>query len=45
MFFKPQPGILAMDSNERRERTKQFAIRIVKLVASLPMDRVGDVLG
>jgi len=34
-----------MTSDDLRERTKLFAIRIVKLVSALPMDRVGDVLG
>jgi four helix bundle protein len=34
-----------MDSTDLRERTKQFAIRIVRLTASLPAGRVGDVLG
>jgi four helix bundle protein len=34
-----------MDSKELRERSKQFALRIVRLAASLPAGRVGDVLG
>jgi four helix bundle protein len=34
-----------MDSKELRERTKQFALRIIRLTASLPAGRVGDVLG
>lgn len=34
-----------MDSQEMRSRTKQFALRIIKLAASLPRDRVGDVIG
>ena len=34
-----------MDRDELRQRTKEFAIRIVKLVAALPNDRSGDVLG
>ena len=34
-----------MNRDELRQRTKDFAIRIVKLVAALPNDRHGDVLG
>ena len=34
-----------MDSKELRKRTKQFALRIIRLTASLPAGRVGDVLG
>jgi four helix bundle protein len=34
-----------MDRSEMLARTKQFAIRIVKLVGALPKDRVGDVIG
>ena len=34
-----------MDSNELRERTKRFALRIIKLAAGLPAGRVGDVVG
>ena len=34
-----------MNREELRLRTKQFAIRIVRLVAALPKDRIGDVLG
>lgn len=34
-----------MDRDELRQRTKDFALRIVKLVAALPNDRFGDVLG
>jgi len=34
-----------MNSQELRDRTKQFAVRIVKLAAALPRNRVGDVLG
>ena len=34
-----------MDSDELRKRTKQFALRIIKLSASLPANRTGDVLG
>src|SRR3954453_12551638 len=33
-----------MNSRELSERTKQFALRIVRLVAALPKNRVGDVL-
>src|SRR5256885_17259533 len=34
-----------MDSRELCERTKRFALRIVRLVAALPENRVGDVMG
>ena len=34
-----------MDSNELRKRTKQFALRIIRLAAALPRDLAGDVLG
>jgi four helix bundle protein len=34
-----------MDSKELQERTKRFALRIIKLVAALPQSRFGDVLG
>jgi len=34
-----------VDSKQLRLRTKQFALRIIKLVAALPRNRVGDVLG
>lgn len=34
-----------MDRDELRNRTKKFALRIIKLVGSLPSDRMGDVLG
>ena len=34
-----------MDSDELRKRTKQFSLRIIKLSASLPANRMGDVHG
>lgn len=34
-----------MDRQEMRNRTKQFALRIIRLASKLPKDRVGDVLG
>src|SRR4051794_25915495 len=34
-----------MNSRELSERTKGFALRIVRLVAALPKNRIGDVLG
>lgn len=34
-----------MDSKELRRRTKQFALRIIRLVAATPKGRLGDVLG
>ena len=34
-----------MDRDAMLERTKAFALRIVRLAAALPRDRAGDVLG
>ena len=34
-----------MDREELRKRTKTFALRIINLVAALPRNRAGDVLG
>ncbi len=34
-----------MDSNDLRNRTKKFALRIIKLVSALPRNRLGEVLG
>ena len=34
-----------MDSKHLRLRTKQFALRIIRLVAAMPKTRFGDVLG
>jgi four helix bundle protein len=34
-----------MDGRELSERTKRFAIRIVRLVSTLPKNRLGDVIG
>ena len=34
-----------MTRDELRDRTKAFALRIVKLSASMPRNRAGDVLG
>ena len=34
-----------MDQQEMRERTKAFALRVIRLVASLPRNRTADVLG
>jgi len=34
-----------MDQQEMRDRTKDFALRIIRLVAALPKNRLGDVLG
>ena len=34
-----------MNSDELKERTKQFAIKIIKLMESLPKGKVSDVLG
>ena len=34
-----------MNRREMQDRTRKFALRIVRLVASLPNGRIGDVLG
>ena len=34
-----------MDREQLRNRMKQFALRIIKLAAALPRNRVGDVMG
>ncbi len=34
-----------MDREQMRDRTKKFALRIIKLVSKLPSGRLGDVLG
>ncbi len=34
-----------MNRREMQDRTKKFALRIIKLVANLPSGRTGDVLG
>lgn len=34
-----------MTREEMEERTKRFALRIIKLAAALPRDRQGDILG
>ncbi len=34
-----------MNSDELRNRTKQFAVRMIKLAAALPHTRAADVLG
>ncbi len=34
-----------MDREELRNRMKQFALRIIKLAAALPRNRVGEVMG
>ena len=34
-----------MNSNELRERTKRFTVRIIKLASRLPRNRVGDGMG
>lgn len=34
-----------MNSDELRGRTKQFALRIIRMSAALPRNRVGDILG
>ena len=35
----------AVDRDELRERTRKFALRVIRLAGALPQDRVGDVLG
>src|SRR3972149_10205442 len=34
-----------MDSRELSQRTKQLALRVIRLVAQVPKDRSGDVIG
>lgn len=34
-----------MDENEFKDRTKKFALHVIKLVESLPNERTADVLG
>lgn len=34
-----------MDRREMHDRTKKFALRIIRLASRLPMDRAGDVMG
>jgi four helix bundle protein len=34
-----------MDESPLRARTKQFALRVMRLVATLPATRIGDVIG
>ncbi len=34
-----------MDETESKDRTKKFALRVIKMVESLPNDRGADVLG
>ena len=34
-----------MDREEMRQQTKKFALRIIRMIASLPKSAVGDVLG
>ncbi len=34
-----------MDTNELRQRTKQFGLRIMKLVAALPNNNIGRAIG
>jgi four helix bundle protein len=38
-------GVEKMNSDELKARTKQFALRIMKLVASLPRTAVGKAIG
>jgi four helix bundle protein len=34
-----------MNEKEFKDRTKKFALRVIKMVESLPSDRTADVLG
>lgn len=34
-----------MDKKQLEQRTKEFALRIIKLVSELPKGKIGDVLG
>jgi four helix bundle protein len=36
---------IPMDSKQLQDRTRQFALRIIRLAAALPKNRIGDVLG
>jgi four helix bundle protein len=38
-------GTASMCEKEFKDRTKKFALRVIKLVESLPNDRAADVLG
>jgi len=39
------PQIVMIDREQLRQWTKKFALRIIKLVAAIPKNRAGDVLG
>jgi four helix bundle protein len=43
--FSIEPGDLSMTESELRDRTKIFALRIIKLVDALPNTTTGRVLG
>jgi four helix bundle protein len=43
--FGLKAGMTRMDEKEFQDRTKKFALRVIKLVQSLPNDRAADVLG
>src|SRR5690349_58884 len=46
LIFTPRPERAPMRSeNTLRTRTKQFALRIIKLVDALPHTRAADVIG
>ena len=34
-----------MDKKELEQRTKEFALRIIILITSLPKNKIGDVIG
>jgi four helix bundle protein len=43
--FGLKVGMTRMDEKEFKDRTKKFALRVIKMVESLPNDRAADVLG
>jgi four helix bundle protein len=43
--FGLKAGTTRMNEKEFKDRTKKFALRVIKMVESLPSDRTADVLG
>jgi four helix bundle protein len=43
--FELETGVIRMDATEMKRRTGQFALRVIRLVQSLPKGRVADVIG
>ena len=44
-YCKPVIGRKSMTQEELKQRTKQFALRVIRLVDSLPRSPVGKILG